>query len=110
MRLDRERDRGNIDESTEIVNDGDYVGYAEAVYGPWDIRFEREREGSKLVRGHPEKLTVRGPFIGSDGGDGSDGRVETEVTIGTWSTVTDADITWDYVELADEEVFTPSDN
>jgi hypothetical protein len=113
MRLDRERDRGNVDESTDIVNEGDYLAYAEADYGPWTIEFERESSGFNYVRDDPERVTVKGPFIGAADGDlldgDADGEVVVETTVGVWSTITEAIDTWDYVELADEEAHTPDE-
>lgn len=105
MRLDRERDRGNISDETELVNDGGYLAYAETSYGPWTIEYERASEGGSMAwMGHPERVTVKGPFIGERDGS-NEGEVEREVTVGVWSTITDAIDHWDYVELADEEVF-----
>lgn len=88
MRLDREKDRGNIADSTEIVNDGELVGYAEVDYGPWSIEYER----NITIHGE-ERVKIDGPFI-----DNTDRR---EVTVGLWSDITDAIGTWDYVELCE---------
>lgn len=103
MRLDRERDRGNIGEDTDIVNDGEYMGYAEVTYGPWTIEYQRAREGGQYVLSAPERVTVKGPFMDDDMNGGEHRNME--VTIGLWSTITGAIDTWDYVEAAEDETY-----
>lgn len=98
MRIYDERHRGNIDDSTDIVNDGEYIAYAEVDYGPWTIEYEREREGSQYSVPKPERVTVKGPFMGEE-------QEEMEATIGVWNEVTEAIDTWDYIEAADKEVY-----
>jgi hypothetical protein len=102
MRLDTERERGNIGDDTEIVNDGEYMGYAEATLGGWTVEFERARSGDTL-HAEPERVTFKGPFMDDDmhGGEHRD----MEATVGVWQKVTEAIDTWDYVEAAEEEVF-----
>lgn len=101
MKLDTERERGNIDSSTDIVNDGPYMGYAEATLGGWVVEFQRAREGGVLFA-KPERVTFKGPFMDDEkGGEHRD----MEVTVGVWQKVTEAIDTWDYVEAAEEEVY-----
>jgi hypothetical protein len=105
MRLDRERDRGNVSEDTEIVNDGPFVGYAEARYGPWDVQFTRGREAGGVFLKQPATFTIRGPFILGQ----SEGEVEREASADMKSRVADMIDSWDYVEAADEESYDPSE-
>jgi hypothetical protein len=108
MRVDRECDRGNIGADTEIVNDGAYLAYAEVTFGPWVIEFSRGREQTEYMAEKPERVTVKGLFIGE--ADGTEqGEVMKETTVGTWSTITEAIDTWDYVERCDEEVYSTDD-
>lgn len=96
MRVDDERERGNIDESTEVVNGGEYIGYAEMRCGAWSIQFNRAREQSKYFNKKPERIVVKGPFVDEE---------PREVTVGLWNRVTKAIDSWDYVETVDDEVF-----
>lgn len=97
MKIYDERHRGNIDDSTTIVNDGEYIAYAEATIGPWTVEFHREREGGGFPE--PERVTISGPFMGAE-------QEEMEVTTGVWQKVTEALDTWDYIESVDQEVYT----
>lgn len=102
MKLDTERERGNINSSTDIVNDGEYMAYAEATLGGRVVEFQRERRGSQYSLPKPERVTIKGPFM--DDEKGGEHR-EMEVTVGVWQKVTEAIDTWDYVEAAEDEVY-----
>lgn len=103
MKIDNERARGNISDETEIVNDGEFVAYAEADYGPWSVQYERASRGGKYTTGRQERITIRGPFIGDE--NDSEGKVTKELTMGVLSTVTEMIDSWDYLEAAEDEVF-----
>lgn len=105
MKLETERMRGNIDGSTDLVNGGQYMAYAEATLGGWTVEFQRAREAGEYNPAKPERATIKGPFM-DDSMPNGDHR-EMEVTIGLWNKITEAIDTWDYVEAAENEVFRP---
>lgn len=99
MNINDEGDEGRIDSDTTLVNSGDYVSYAEVGYGPWTVEYERGREGFDIFFDQPATLRIEGPYIG--GGDG------VELHEGIDARVSELVETWDYVELAEEEVHQP---
>jgi len=102
MKIKELRERGTISDQTEIVNDGDYVAYAQVRYGPYAVMFYRGRERTHYLPRREERYKVSGPLVG---GSDSDGAVMFPASETVVDTVTHAIDSWDYVELAEREVF-----
>lgn len=105
MRLDAEREAGRIGDDTEVVNTdegNEYIAYAEARFGPFDIQFTRERRSEMLGR-RDAQLVYRGPYVGAEGTYSEKTTVPVNET--TMERLDDHLDTWDYVELCDSEVF-----
>lgn len=85
-----------VDVETEVQNDGEYVAYGKATFGPFTIKFQRGYESAYHTRG-PEWV-IEGPMI--------DQIVETSC-YGLEQEMMDCIGTWDYVERTDSEVQRP---
>jgi len=84
-----------VDDDTVVLNDGEYVGYAKASFGPFTVEFERGRKSRTF--GYTEaQFVVEGPIIDQKVYGASD--------------VSDSDVintieSWDYIERVEDEVY-----
>jgi len=85
----------HVDDHTEVVNDGEYIAYAEADFGPFTVEFEQGFHRHSFDNTHPATWAIEGPMIGQ--------KVETSCHAVEMEMM-DAIGTWDYVERRDKEV------